>query len=692
MTLSQINADGELSIFELRPTIGNGSGLDKREWNALIGIVTAIVGNILISFALNIQRYAHIRLNRERDQRQKLWGHGKAKASGKLSYGSEQVRIAEHSAALNLNAPSTDEGDAAHHRRYHSNLMSDGSTSIKGSSRSSSTSESTVKQEKAEERSTENTTYLKSPYWWAGILLMTTGEAGNFLAYGFAPASIVSPLGVVALVSNCIIAPCLLKEPFRTRDLLGVITAVAGAVVVVLSAKNSETKMGPEDVWKAITRWEFEVYLGITAGLIVGLMWASGKYGARSILIDLGLVGLFGGYTALSTKGVASLLSDTLWFSLTFPITYLLLFVLVATAFLQIRYVNRALQRFDSTQVIPTQFVLFTLSVIVGSAILYRDFESATVDRVGKFAGGCVLTFLGVYFITSGRSREGDNEDEDAEDEEQMIGLLDEEAQHEDAAVDDGDEDSSRRISQVSVTFSDATAPTNQRRKSHQPLNRQKSTPQTPQRLDSYASSMGTWPRTPSETDPDSPLLQNPWASSEQLNARRPLPSAVSSPVLPTTAQGNRPFALRGHSQQLDPPRAERPLTLTRNSISRMMPGPLISPLSSSLSAIVADNLRRGLDSPTRPRRRRGLSGLRESRSPRHAGGMASEETPLRQPDQKDGSDGSEALQRSPVGRKGRSQSVSFGDFFRFTKGSGGGGPSNSTAEGSSASGGVDPA
>ena len=29
---------------------------------------------------------------------------------------------------------------------------------------------------------------------------MTIGEAGNFLAYGFAPASIVSPLGVVALV------------------------------------------------------------------------------------------------------------------------------------------------------------------------------------------------------------------------------------------------------------------------------------------------------------------------------------------------------------------------------------------------------------------------------------------------------------------------------------------------------------
>src|SRR4051812_49367544 len=40
-----------------------------QRWSSLIGIVTAIVGNILISFALNIQRYAHIRLHEERSQR-----------------------------------------------------------------------------------------------------------------------------------------------------------------------------------------------------------------------------------------------------------------------------------------------------------------------------------------------------------------------------------------------------------------------------------------------------------------------------------------------------------------------------------------------------------------------------------------------------------------------------------------------
>ena len=105
-------------------------------------------------------------------------------------------------------------------------------------------------------------TYLQDPYWWLGQVLITVGEMGNFLAYGFAPASIVSPLGVVALVSNCVIAPIFFKEVFRRRDFFGVIVAVAGAVTVVLSAKQEETKLGPHEVWGAITTMEFEIYMG----------------------------------------------------------------------------------------------------------------------------------------------------------------------------------------------------------------------------------------------------------------------------------------------------------------------------------------------------------------------------------------------------------------------------------------------
>jgi magnesium transporter len=63
-------------------------------------------------------------------------------------------------------------------------------------------------------------------------------------------------------------------------------------------------------------------------------------------------------------------------------------------------------------QVIPTQFVLFNLSAIVGSAILYQDFRRVTFHQFLTFLYGCAATFGGVYFLTAGPS--GQRPDEEA--------------------------------------------------------------------------------------------------------------------------------------------------------------------------------------------------------------------------------------------------------------------------------------
>ena len=48
----------------------------------------------------------------------------------------------------------------------------------------------------------------------------------------------------------------------------------------------------------------------------------------------------------------------------------------------------------------PTQFVTFNLSAIVGSAILYGDFKKATFHQLVTFLYGCGATFLGVFIIS----------------------------------------------------------------------------------------------------------------------------------------------------------------------------------------------------------------------------------------------------------------------------------------------------
>lgn len=312
-------------------TSGDGPAGDlPSNWSSLIGIVTAIVGNVLIALALNVQRYAHIRLHREQQRnreraRQSLKdaanNNGSASKNNRQGVGSSRngngggYGAVEGSGSGNEGRydggdghEADDEGDADNDGRHahESDPLTTGYR--RGNSPYSDNSEGRKSSSSdSDPDSPRSTSYLQSPYWWLGQVLITIGEMGNFLAYGFAPASIVSPLGVVALISNCVIAPILFKESFRKRDFGGVIIAIAGAVTVVLSAKQEETKLNPHDVWDAITTTAFEIYVGVTCGLIALLMWASPRYGNRTILIDLGLVGLFGELSSLSSSYLLSL-------------------------------------------------------------------------------------------------------------------------------------------------------------------------------------------------------------------------------------------------------------------------------------------------------------------------------------------------------------------------------------------------
>ncbi|KAL9618653.1 MAG: hypothetical protein Q9160_006620 [Pyrenula sp. 1 TL-2023] len=787
-------ASSRLVAFDLSLAQDNGSTSDKlRQWSSVIGIVTAIVGNILISFALNLQRYAHIQIDREYTESQTEWkkGHHKS-SSGSRGYGTNQQKDAnrqnmsqrherngaskdghaansEHLDDVGQKRLPDEEAQPFHERRPSKNSLRSDSTLTSDSDQQSRKS------------------YLSSPYWWVGIILMTIGEAGNFLAYGFAPASIVSPLGVVALVSNCIIAPVIMKERFRFRDALGVLVAIAGAVVVVLSAKSSEMKMGPDMLWANIKRWEFLVYVLLTAVAILTLMWASNKYGEKSILIDLGVVGLFGGYTALATKGVASLVSDTLWRALTFPITYVCVVILIGSALSQIRYINRALQRFDSTQVIPTQFVLFTISVIMGSAVLYRDFESAGADRVGKFIGGCLLTFLGVYLITSKRATNNNEEDSSPASSPERIRLLNNEAEEDrprlrrlrtsSSAVNKRPHlqteapysfEGRRKRSPQPLITSPPTASSDKKEVSHQqpiqsrPIRRRTSISTSGSLTTSSSSGSQTSPIPPpspftnAKKTPYPLSAANPWLSSTDRLVETPLSHHPNNSNLPTPyrpsprallpqtpkrnpylrstqssmdvqpstppLRGSLPnVLLRSPSGPADPETPVNPADqsrgdsppkvvesaptppslVSRKSIQRLMPGPLLSPLSGGLSAVVADSLRKGEGSIRRnlTHRRTRSPGPWPGRKPlvrgsvsdevvsrpgfvdgysREGSGVADDEREENEHDEHVRSDGGSGDDNADDGARGRgrmrSMSETFGGLVGKGKGGGGGG------------------
>ncbi len=382
--------------------------------------------------------------------------------------------------------------------------------------------------------------------------------------------------------------------------------------------------------------------------------------------------------------------------------------ILAGTAIMQIKYLNRALQRFDATQVIPVQFVLFTLSVIGGSAILYRDFERTSAEDAGKFVGGCALTFFGVWLITTGRPPRNDGEEEDREPEpEDAINLIGERYRDD---VDESNSGSAARTSSPPINIH----------------SRYRDDPDSPSSSPTARVRTEPLPRKLQGTSPSNSDLPNPWASATPDSSPLPprFPRHTSTPILPSEAAlphiastsnpelatPNLPSTptrgishdelsstptltptiaqarLRQHARQAD--------RLSRPSLS----GPLLtSPLSTTLSAMVQDIKRGGgtirqrdIDALSRRRESLLADGNETSTGSSSTGagtGLLGE--PLTRartqgdPSTAAGDEGADAV----IGR-GRSLSGTLGDLWRGWRGESGDGAGSGLSGGADSGGG----
>lgn len=270
------------------------------------------------------------------------------------------------------------------------------------------------------------------------------------LAYAFAPASLVAPLGSTALVANAFIAPLLNDEPLRSTDLLGVLLIALGAATFVFSSPLHEKILLPSDVLEALQTLAFQLYSLFSLLLISLLAYLSQtSYAEEYILIDVGLSAVAGGFTVISTKAISSFLNRLFLRTFQHWISWGIVIVLVGSALVQVNYINKALQRFDSRVrpppprstlmgikvVVPTQFLTFTLAAIVASAITFREFDNVPPASFLNFVFGFGLSVLGVGILTRSSASESvlndvetelleeleEEEEEEREEEEMMI-------------------------------------------------------------------------------------------------------------------------------------------------------------------------------------------------------------------------------------------------------------------------------
>ncbi|XP_018618536.1 NIPA-like protein 2 isoform X2 [Scleropages formosus] len=247
--------------------------------------------------------------------------------------------------------------------------------------------------------------YYTCVLWWVGVALMGLGELGNFAAYGFAPASLIAPLGCVSVIASAVISVAFLKETLRASDILGGALAVAGTYLLVTFAPHTTQHITAHAIHRYVVSWQFLVYLGVEVLLFCVLLYLYKRRNVKHIVVVLLLVALLASVTVISVKAVSGMITESVEgnLQLIYPIFYVMVVVMVASCAFQIKFLNQSMKLFNATEVVPINFVFFTASAILAGIVFYQEFYGLALLNIFMFLCGCLLSFLGVFLIARNR-------------------------------------------------------------------------------------------------------------------------------------------------------------------------------------------------------------------------------------------------------------------------------------------------
>nr|CAB3464740.1 unnamed protein product [Digitaria exilis] len=86
--------------------------------------------------------------------------------------------------------------------------------------------------------------YLLEPLWWVA----------NFVAYAFAPAVLVTPLGALSIIVSAVLAHFILNERLHALGVLGCVMCIAGSVVIVIHAPQEQEITSIREIWNMATQ------------------------------------------------------------------------------------------------------------------------------------------------------------------------------------------------------------------------------------------------------------------------------------------------------------------------------------------------------------------------------------------------------------------------------------------------------
>ncbi|CAH8510817.1 unnamed protein product [Schistosoma turkestanicum] len=261
--------------------------------------------------------------------------------------------------------------------------------------------------------------YLCEWMWWMGFILMGIGEAANFIAYIFAPAILITPLGALSVIVSSLLSVHFLKEHLNCLSGFGCGLCLFGSTLIVLYAPKEQNLTSLHEMWLRTTDLSFIIYslfiifMSIILIFILGPRYGktnpiiftliSGSIGSLSVIACKGIgVGLKNAFTTYyySSSSASSSLSPSSPSIFSFWFFWFLIVWLIGAITIQMYYLNRALDLFNTGIITPLLYVFFTGFVIIASTILFHELNTLNyTDYIGLIFG-LLFTVIGISLMT----------------------------------------------------------------------------------------------------------------------------------------------------------------------------------------------------------------------------------------------------------------------------------------------------
>lgn len=236
--------------------------------------------------------------------------------------------------------------------------------------------------------------YLKNWLWWTGLLTMGLGEACNFAAYALVAASLVTPLGALSVLVSTVLAAKFFNESLNLLGKIGCLLCVIGSTVIIIHAPTEGEVDNMEQLASMISDVDFVFYCLFVAISSFVLIAFYGKYGNTNVLIYILVCSLIGSLSVMACKGLGLAIRETIsgYNQLVHPLFWFFLISVIITISIQMNYLNKSLDTFDTSLVTPIYYVFFTTFVLIASAILFKEWTRlSTQDIIGTLCGFVVL-------------------------------------------------------------------------------------------------------------------------------------------------------------------------------------------------------------------------------------------------------------------------------------------------------------